>query len=209
MWKILAISSLKWGVWKSTITQNIASWFALAGKKVVIVDTDSNWSSLKRSELRSENAPNISVFGLTGSSLKANIPNLVKDYDLVLIDWAPSHENLPQTLILADLVLSPIRPWAYDARAMQKFIEYLVQVQSIKQVQAGMILNGYDNRSIFANELIQVLKEFPLEILKSKIWNRVVYAEASVKWLSVLDMNDKKAKLEIQSLINEINSFLF
>ena len=60
---IISITSLKGGVGKSTITQNLAVCFAHMGYNTCIVDADTNQSSLKWAGLRPENLPLIFVSG--------------------------------------------------------------------------------------------------------------------------------------------------
>lgn len=88
---IISVTSLKGGVGKSTVAQNIAVCFANSGYKVCIVDADTNQSAIRWSGLRNESKPKVPVFGLPdGTSLAANIKPLNEDYEIVLIDGTPS-----------------------------------------------------------------------------------------------------------------------
>ena len=88
---IISVTSLKGGVGKSTISQNLAVCFAHMGYKVAIVDTDTNASSVHWSGIREEEMPQITVMGLTdNNALRKNIKQLQEDYDLIIIDGTPT-----------------------------------------------------------------------------------------------------------------------
>jgi len=72
---IISVTSLKGGVGKSTVAQNLAVIFSHMGYKVLLVDTDTNGSSVRRSGLRSEDLPSVQVIGLSDAeALKKNLP---------------------------------------------------------------------------------------------------------------------------------------
>jgi chromosome partitioning protein len=76
---IISITSLKGGVGKSTIAQNLSVGFAHSGYKTCIVDADTNQSALRWSGLRDVALPLYSVFGIPdGSTLTANLKPLHK-----------------------------------------------------------------------------------------------------------------------------------
>ena len=71
---IISVTSLKGGVGKSTIVQNLSVCFAHMGYRVAIVDTDTNASSVHWSGIRDEENPPIMVFGILDSNaLRKNI----------------------------------------------------------------------------------------------------------------------------------------
>ena len=83
---ILSVTSLKGGVGKSTIAQNLAVCLAHNGYKVCIADADSNQSSLRWSSLRNEELVRIPAFGVPEKTLGANVKQLAADYEIVIID---------------------------------------------------------------------------------------------------------------------------
>ena len=108
---IISVTSLKGGVGKSTITQNLAVCFAQSGYKVCIADADTNQSALRWSSLREESFPPIPAFGTPEKTLSANIKQLAKDYEIVIIDGTPTLDKITSKIIvLADLLLIPILP---------------------------------------------------------------------------------------------------
>lgn len=106
---IISITNLKGGVGKSTICQNLAVCFVNMGYKVCIVDTDTNQTSMKWISFRSDELPNIPVFGITeAGALPNNIKILNKDYDIVLIDGTPSLSKMTsKILLLSNITIIP------------------------------------------------------------------------------------------------------
>ena len=70
---IISVTSLKGGVGKSTITQNLAVCFAHSGYKVCIADADTNQSALRWSSLRDADLPPVPAFGTPEKTLSSNI----------------------------------------------------------------------------------------------------------------------------------------
>ncbi len=203
---IISITSLKGGVGKSTLSQNLAVCLAHIGYKVAIIDTDTNASSVHWSGLRPDSLPSVAVFGISDSeALSKNAKKLVQDYDIVLIDGTPSLSRLVSTIILlGDMVLIPIKPSALDVWATEKFIEKYDQASVIKDVKAYFILNQYDANLSFNRDSKEVLSDLDIPILKSTLKTRVAYVEAVVQGLGVYEYKDKKARDEMAALCNEI-----
>lgn len=204
---IIAVTSLKGGVGKSTISQNIAVCFAHMGYKVAIVDTDTNASSVHWSGLRNEELPHITVIGLTdASALSKNIKQLHEDYDIIVIDGRPSLSKLVSTIIvLGDVVLIPIRPSGFDIWATEKFLEHYEQAKALKgQVKAFFILNEFNPKVKLNQDIKSALSELDIKSLASTLRHRIAYAESSVLGMGAYEYRDQKAKKEVTELTNEI-----
>lgn len=208
---IISITSLKGGVGKSTISQNIAVCFAHMGYKVAIVDTDLNASSVHWSGMRDEEMPHITVVGITESdALRKNIKQLHKDYDIIIIDGTPSLSKLVSTImVLGDIVLIPIRPGGFDIWATEKFIEKYDQAKALKDdMQAYFILNEYSDGINLNREIKEALNQMEIGVLKSTIKHRVAYTEAVFMGQGVFEYRDLKARIEMADLTNEVLEIL-
>ena len=204
---IISITSLKGGVGKSTISQNLAVCFAHMGYKVAIVDTDTNASSVHWSGIRDEEHPHITVMGIgTSDALRKNMKQLQKDYDIIIIDGTPSLSKLVSTIIiLGDIVLIPIRPSGLDIWATEKFIEKYDQAKALKEdVQAYFVLNEYNPRVSLNQSIKEALGELEIDTLKSTLRHRIAYEEAIVMGMGAYEYKDAKAKKEVTALANEV-----
>ncbi|MFK7947042.1 MAG: ParA family partition ATPase [Saprospiraceae bacterium] len=208
---IISVTSLKGGVGKSTIVQNLSVCFAHMGYKVAIVDTDTNASSVHWSGIRDEEHPSIMVFGISDSNaLRKNIQKIQNDYDIILIDGTPSLSRLVSTIILlGDIVLIPIRPSGLDLWATEKFIEKYEQAKTLKEdVSAFFVLNQYDAKININKETKDVLDELEIKVLKTTIKSRIAYVEAVVQGIGVYEYKDRKAKKEMTKLTEEVLDIL-
>lgn len=209
---IISITSLKGGVGKSTIAQNLAVCFAHSGYKVCIVDSDTNQSAIRWSGLRSDQLPTVPVFGLPdGTTLSANIKPLNQDYDIVLIDGTPSLSKITSKIILlADLVVIPIQPSGLDVWATEQFLERYQDAseQREQKIPAYFLLNRFKPNTNFAKEVKEVLSETGIPLLGQTLKDRVAYTEAVVQGMGVLEYKDDKAKNEIVDLFNEISKVI-
>ena len=109
---VISISSLKGGVGKSTISQNLAVCFAHQGYDVCIADADTNQSSLRWSSYRDEDLPPIPVSGLPdGKILSKNVRLLEESHEIVIIDGTPNLSPIAsKIIILADILIIPVLP---------------------------------------------------------------------------------------------------
>ena len=204
---IISVTSLKGGVGKSTISQNLAVCFAHMGYRVAIIDTDTNASSIHWSGIRDEEMPKVTVMGITESSaLRKNIKTIQEDYDIVIIDGTPSLSKLVSTiLILGDLVLIPIRPSGLDIWATEKFMEHFEQAKSLRDdIPAFFLLNEYNAKVNLNREIRKALDELEIKTLKSTLRHRIAYEEVCVMGMGVYEYKDPKAKKEVTLLTNEI-----
>ncbi len=210
---IISVTSLKGGVGKSTIGQNLAVCFAHAGYKTCIVDADTNQSSVRWSGLRDESLPQILVSGLPdGKELAKNVKILNDSFDVVIIDGTPSlSPTASKILLLADLLLVPILPSALDLWATQMFLERFTEAveQRERSIPAYFILNQHDDRTTLGKETRDALEAFAdvgLGVLQNPLKNRAAYRKAVTEGLGVFEFNDPKAKEEIVALYNEVRS---
>ncbi|MCB0517385.1 MAG: AAA family ATPase [Lewinellaceae bacterium] len=205
---IIGITSLKGGVGKSTITQNLAVCFAHLSYKVVVVDTDTNQNTLSWFGARDKDLPNINVVRVAESeALTKSIENLHQDYDIVLIDGTPSLSKMATRIILAsDILLIPIRPGAQDFRTMGEFFKRYEDAKEFRDnIPAYFVLNEYsEHKKVHEGISKQIESSFEVPVLKSKINSRVAYTEASVTGQGVFEYSDPKAKSEMVNLIKEV-----
>ena len=121
---VIAITNLKGGVGKTTLTINLAVGFALKGKTVCIVDTDlGQKSSMEWAGNREESRIKIPVYGVTVKQITKEVAELSTKYDVVQIDGTPQlNEVADRTIIASDLVLIPMSASMFDFRGFQNFL---------------------------------------------------------------------------------------
>lgn len=142
---IIAVSNLKGGVGKTTITTNIAVCFAQRGRSVCIVDTDlGQQSSMEWASNRAEKAGevlHVPVFGIQVKQINREVEELQKRFDIVMIDGTPQlTEVADRTILASDIIIVPVAPSIYDFRGFEKFYERFEQLKGTKEAKGEQVL---------------------------------------------------------------------
>ena len=129
---IISVTNLKGGVGKSTVSLNLAVWFAHQGKKVCILDTDveqrtsMRWSGERH---KIDGLPDVDVFGVEGEQIIKSSAKQATNYDIVIIDGSPQlGKTALATAMASDLVLVPLTPSAFDLWSFENFLKIFQQV---------------------------------------------------------------------------------
>jgi len=212
---IISSVSYKGGVGKTTAAQNLAVAFAHNGYKVCIIDSDETGATSTWSGIRAEReiTPLLTVVKITDA--KAFIPNvkqLYEHYDVIIVDGPPSLFPIVSKIILiSHLVLIPITPTGgSDLWVTQEVLDRYLEIQQQKEEKtpAYFLVNRYDPRinlhKLYLDSLKTMGKEYGVNLLKSRLHNRIVYGEANAMGMGVMEMNDKKAAKEVKALYKEV-----
>ena len=203
---IISVLNIKGGVGETTVAVNLACSLQQAGQKVLIIDTDSQGSALAWQGQREQN--DVMLISLPNAVvLRKQALKLSEEYDTVIIDGSPNVDTLAAVSIaLSDLILLPVGPSPLDIWASSKMVSKIEEAQAINpSINAAFLVNKFNGRTLISQETEMVLKEYPLEMMDTKLGSRVAYADTMTQGLSVLEWHDKKAKEELQSLHEEIN----
>jgi chromosome partitioning protein len=212
---ILSVTNLKGGVGKSTLAQNLAVCLTHAGKSVFLVDTDyelrtsSDWG-----RDRGENLPKIEVEAVHQDNVTEKVLELSDKYDIVIIDGTPAlFELSSKAILLSDVVFIPVIPSIEEVRTLERFMKRYKEAKMMKkkiggEVEAYIILNKYNQNLKIDREVEDILQDFELPVLSSKVAYRVAYREAKIEGKGVLEYSDRKAKEEMQNLYNEIENLI-
>jgi chromosome partitioning protein len=208
----IAVTNLKGGVGKTTITTNLAVSFVHRGKKVCIVDSDlGQKSSMEWAGNRSESMPHIPVYGSMAKQLNKEVAKLNEENDIVFIDGTPQLSELAERTVLAsDILIIPISPSIYDLRAFESFFERVEQInqvreeQGLKMVKTYVVVNRIAEKTNLGREILEALKDYAVTVFDTKLANRIAYAETATGGLGVAEWKDKKAKDEFERLADEV-----
>jgi len=185
--RTILVLNAKGGCGKSTISTNLAGYFAsVMAKKVVLADYDPQESSLAWLEARDENRP-----WIEGIAAHKDPVRVSKDTDYLIID-APARahgKELTQLMRKAETVLFPVLPSPIDMRAATK---YMAEVQkngrvTRKEVKIGVIANRVRENTIIFSELYDFIKAMKLPYITT-LRDTQNYIRAEERGLSIFEM---------------------
>ena len=172
--KVVSVYSPKGGVGKSNLCINLAGAAVDKGLKVAVVDKDKR--QLSCVFIASFNALGFPVFDKMLSKKQ------MEEYDLILIDHAPSLEELPA----GDPILFPYAPSTYDIGSVTPVIDELrAKGKSVKIVMSKINFQRRESKE-FALEQQQ---EHGAHIIK----DRSVYLNAGNECTTIFDKQFKSS----------------
>jgi len=209
---IISVTNLKGGVGKSTISRNIAVYFAQKGEKVCIVDTDIEQQTTLDWRGRRKEGVALDVFPLqSAENLVKQVKSYLKDYDIIVIDGVPQLEAVTTKMILlSDLVLIPITPSIDDLKSFERFVDRVNDAKALveRNIITFLLLNkfsGRNNEDLQMREAMNYFKAFDIDALDSTLADRVAHKRSSKYGLTVLEWEeDPKGQKEVQKVCEEV-----
>ena len=211
---VISFISYKGGVGKTTLSENVAVCFAHAGRSVCIVDADDSANSVSWSKKRNGTLPNIDVFHeKKEEDLVFKVKELNEKYDVVVIDSPPAQVPISDMIVLmSNLVIVPLLPKGeQETNTINQLVRKIksLEVTKEKSIPVYFVINEYDPRiSLHRNFAASMEAAYGDRILKSRLHNRVAYAEVTHEGKGVFESSDNKAKYEITALVNELGSII-
>jgi chromosome partitioning protein len=196
--KTVAIISQKGGSGKTTIAVHLAVCAERARKRVAIIDLDPQASALEWRSRRAAESPE--VITATPEQLPALLTQAkANGADLAIIDTAP-HSNRAATVAadLADIVLIPCRPSAFDVAAITTTLD-IIKLTKAKE-RAAILLNAASARGSVTNEAEAGLSAVA-PVAPVRMYHRAAYSHAVNDGRSVEEYEPHgKAAEEIRAL---------
>jgi len=195
--RTILVLNAKGGCGKSTISTNLASYFASEmGKKVVLADYDPQESSLSWLEARDEKWPPIE-----GIAAYKNPLRIAKDTDIVIID-APARvhgKELTQLMRKVETVLFPVLPSPIDMRAATKYMQEVKKNGRVarKEVKIGVIANRVRENTIIFAELYDFLKAMKLPYVAT-LRDTQNYIRAEERGIGLFEMAPSQVKHDLE-----------
>lgn len=213
---LVLVANEKGGVGKTTTAVNLAAMCAIAGKEVLLVDTDrqqsaSSWSAVRYDNEVSPSITTVEKAGKVGRDLLA----LKEKFDVIIVDAGGRDSiEMRQSMAVSDMTLIPIKPAQFDVWSLNRMSQLINDVMERIEapVNAFTFINGAStNPSVretreVQEAMVDYADVFPL--LNSIISERIAFRKAAKSGLSVVELGrdhtDPKANLEMMSLYQEV-----
>lgn len=181
--KTVLIANPKGGAGKTTLSTNLAGYFANQGEDVYLWDLDKQKSALHWLSLRPDWLPPI-------HRLDARSKTEGKDGWLVLDTPAGlSGEPLDEALKRANKVIVPLVPSPYDIEATRRFLDEILKHKALKKGAIDLAIIGMrvDARTKAAERLDDFLEPIDLPVL-THLRETMNYVNAAFEGKSIFDL---------------------
>ena len=156
--RTIMVLNAKGGCGKTTLATNLASYYAVEGYKVALVDFDeqlcsSDWLSM-RPEDREE------IHGITAEEGKASVP---RGMDIVIMDVPAGlhHKALNSFVSKVQSIIIPVLPSPIDIRACARFVQEIFANKRIQneKTRIAVVANRVRENTIIYHSLEHFLKK--------------------------------------------------
>jgi chromosome partitioning protein len=191
---VVVVANPKGGVGKSTLSTNVAGYFAAQGYAVMLGDADKQQSSALWLRLRSPQARAIPTWALQDGQ-PAKPP---KGTTHVVLDTpAGLHgKRLKEFVKLADKVLVPLQPSVFDIFATRAFLDDLAEIHQTTKARIGIVGMRVDARTIAADKLNEFVASAGLSML-GHLRDTQNYVHLAAQGLTVFDVAPHKVERDL------------
>jgi chromosome partitioning protein len=208
---VIAVQNLKGGVGKTTVATNLSCFLAekVGNDNVLLVDADTQQSSLTWASRRPDNIPTITcVSNNNDAALMKQVKNYAKKYDWIIIDGAPNADNVAaQVTAISDVIIIPCRHspmdlWSSDSR-FKPVLERAIELEPNKKI--FMLRNQVQAKTNLAKKAKEVMADMGFHVLDSYLSILIAFMEAPINGMSIKEYDPtSKASAEFEKLFNEL-----
>jgi chromosome partitioning protein len=191
---VVVVANPKGGVGKSTLSTQIAGYFASRGHAVMLGDADRQQSSRLWLSLRPPAARPISTWDV-GDDQMAKPP---KGTTHVVLDTpAGLHgKRLKEVLKLADKVIVPLQPSVFDIFATRAFLDELAASAHAAKTQIGIVGMRVDERTRAADQLHTFVNSLGLPVV-GFVRDTQNYIQLPARGLTIFDVARSRVERDL------------
>jgi chromosome partitioning protein len=191
---VVVVANPKGGVGKSTLSTQIAGYFASQGHAVMLGDADRQQSARLWLSLRPDTAPAIASWEL-GEDQIAKPP---KGTTHVVLDTpAGLHgKRLKEILKRANKVVVPLQPSVFDIFATRDFLDELAASSQAAKLEVGIVGMRVDERTRAAEQLRTFVESTGLPVL-GYLRETQNYIQLAAHGLTVFDLAPERVQRDL------------
>ena len=194
---VIVVANPKGGVGKSTLSTNLAGYFARMGESVMLGDVDRQQSARDWLSLRSSTLPPIRSWDLLPDE-PARPPRGTSH--VVLDTPAGLHgKMLERVLKEATHVVVPMQPSMFDILATRHFLDTLRELKAVRKghLKVGLVGMRVDPRTRSALELERFLSGFSLPVL-AHLRDTQLYVQLAARGMTLFDLSLSAAQRDLE-----------
>jgi len=181
---------------------------------------NSNNSHKRRkwAEYRSDDKEHVPVIQVPEKKFIRDVKELSKRYDLIIIDGRPTEsDHTDRITMVSDIVIVPVKFGLYELRALENYFDIYDGVKEAKESLGGklsgyVVLNDIGVGQTTKKEMIEAVNdaigESEIALLDSILYHRKIYADSPADGIGVIESKDKKARLEVEDFVNEVEKII-
>ncbi len=192
---VVVVANPKGGVGKSTLSTNIAGYFARQGHSVMLGDADRQQSAKLWLGLRPPTANPISTWEVTNDLIvkpPRGTSHVVLDTPGGLHGW-----RFNDVMKMADKVIVPLQPSIFDIYATRTFLDQLAEHRKASQMQVGIVGMRVDSRTIAADNLRAFVESLGLPVL-GYLRDTQNYIHLAARGLTVFDVAPSRVEKDLE-----------
>jgi chromosome partitioning protein len=192
---IVVVANPKGGVGKSTLSTNVAGYFASQGRAVMLGDADRQQSSRLWLQLRPEAARTVRTWEISNDLIARppkDVTHVVLDTPAGLHGW-----RFKDVMRMADKVLVPLQPSIFDIYATRSFLDELAEFRHADKLNIGIVGMRVDARTIAADKLQSFVSGLGLPVL-GYLRDTQNYIHLAARGLSLFDVAPGRVEKDLQ-----------
>lgn len=198
----ILVMNAKGGSGKTTISINLASYYAVQGREVALVDYDPQYCALDWLESRPEDRPKIT--GVEGLQKGARVP---RGTEVVILDAPAATHGRPVTELLsrAQTCIIPVIPSAIDLNAAWRFIDEITDLGRVlnRKVRVATVANRIRENSPGHFEIEEFLESVKLPGGRALpfiacLRNSINYSHAADRGLGIWEIAPSKTTHDVE-----------
>ncbi|WP_029007907.1 ParA family protein [Azospirillum halopraeferens] len=189
--RAVLVANIKGGCGKTTIATHLAAAYARSGHPTVLADVDRQRSSLGWLERRPASAA-----PLAGIDWSREFDEPPRGTRRLVID-APAAlkaKQIEELVRMADIVVLPVLPGAFDEQATQRFLKKLEELKPIARNKKAVAVVGNRMKArTKASERLDAFLGGLGHAVVARLRDSQIYADTAAAGLSLFDLTGKRA----------------
>ena len=193
---VIVVANPKGGVGKSTLSTNLAGYFAVQGHQVLLGDADRQQSARGWLAIRPAAAAPIATWEIG----EDNIARPPKGTSHVVLDTSAGlhGRRLNDVLKMANKVIVPLQPSMFDILATREFLMRLAEEKAVRngEIDVGIVGMRVDSRTRSAEQLHRFVESLNLPMLGC-LRDTQNYVQLAAHGLSMWDVAPSRVQRDL------------